>query len=49
MKKLAKQIDKFADVRMIKLNKWLRNLLYEFLIDLIEEILESFKNETKDT
>lgn len=41
MKKLAKMLDKFADWSMVELNKWTRQMLYEFLIELVGEMLQN--------
>lgn len=38
MKKLAKKFDKFADTYQIELSKWTRNILYDFITKLAEEI-----------
>ena len=41
MKKLAKKLDKFVDWSMIELSDWTRDLFYEFLIEIIGEILQN--------
>ncbi len=43
MKKLAKRLDKFADVYLIKLSKWTREVLYDFITKLAEEIRDHGK------
>ena len=38
MEKLVKQLGKFAKVHQIKLPKWTREILYDFIAKLAEEI-----------
>lgn len=46
MKKLAKRLDKYADLSMVELTKWTRQLLYEFLIEFISEMLQNEEERT---
>jgi len=41
MKKLAKKLDKFANTYQIKLSKWTRGVLYDFITKLAEEIRDN--------
>ena len=46
MKKLTKELDKFAKRTLISLPKVTRNLLYDFITDIAIQIRD--KNETKN-
>ena len=41
MKKLAKMLDNAADCSMVELTKWTRQLLYEFIIEFVGEMLQN--------
>ena len=38
MKKLAKRLAEYADIWQIELSKWTNDLLYEFIIKIVEDI-----------
>jgi hypothetical protein len=40
MKELAKKLDKFADFSQIELSKWTRQILYEFVLEIIGDVIE---------
>ena len=47
MKKLAKMLDNVADCTMIELTKWTRELLYDFVIEFVGEMLENEEKRNK--
>ena len=48
MKKLAKKLDKFANWGMVELSDWTRDILYEFLIEIIGEMLQNEEKRIRD-
>lgn len=47
MKRLAKMLDNAADCSMVKLTKWNRQILYEFIIEFVGEMLENEEHRLK--
>ena len=45
MKKLAKKIDKSADIHMIELSNHTRKILWDFIVDLCLDIRDNRKEE----
>jgi hypothetical protein len=41
MKKLARMLDNAADCSMVELTKWTRQVLYDFVIDFVGEMLQN--------
>jgi len=44
MKKLATRLNEYADIWQIELSNWTRDLLYEFITELVEEIRDKNDN-----